>query len=61
MGGSEVIKSLGHKSNNIKAENVQYVYQWVDPVKPLLNKPVEFLLARTKQDFEELYSKEASY
>lgn len=26
MGGSEIFKSLAHKSNNIKAENVQYVY-----------------------------------
>jgi hypothetical protein len=56
MGGSEILKSLAHKSNNIKADNAQFVYQWVDPERPLLERPSDFLLSRTKENFEELYS-----
>lgn len=56
MGGSEILKSLAHKSNNIKADNAQFVYQWVDPERPLLERPSDFLLSRKKENFEELYS-----
>lgn len=51
MGGSEILKSLGGKSTNVKADRVQYVYQWVDPTKSLFLKPKEFLLASSKEIF----------
>ncbi len=61
MGGAEILRTIGGKTSKVKAERVEFVYQWVDPGEPVLVKPKQFLLARTKEQFEEMYTQEVAY
>ena len=59
MGGSEIFRQLAGKS--IRAEKVQFVYQWVDPNKEVFQTTGEFLTAKTKEDFDKKYDLEKDY
>ena len=59
MGGSEIFRQLAGKS--VRADKVEYVYQWVDPNKEVFQSTGEFLTATSKEDFDKKYALEKEY
>ena len=59
MGGSEIYRQLAGKQ--VRADKAQYVYQWVDPNKPVFFNTGEFLIVSHKEDFEAKYAEERDY
>jgi hypothetical protein len=59
MGGAEIYRQLAGKQ--LHPEKTEYVYQWVDPNKEVFQTTGEFLIAPTKEAFDEKYAKEIEY
>ena len=52
MGGSQILKTQLGK----KFQNVDYIYEWMDPKLPPFFSYGDFLVARSKAEFERIYS-----
>jgi hypothetical protein len=58
MGGRQILN--GNLGKNLKS-SPDYIYEWVDPKQPPFSSAGDFLMARTTDKFERLYSQEKSF
>lgn len=59
MGGAEILKSVMGKK--IIKEQVSFIYEWIDPTLPLFKYRGDFLLSRSKNEFDRLYGIEKEF
>ena len=59
MGGAEILKSVMGKK--IIKEQVSFIYEWIDPTLPLFKYRGDFLLSRSKNEFDRRYGIEKEF